>query len=188
MAACRDASGVGVGGRGLGGQAGDREDGALGGLHDRFVGGAHTLLHGGGKGLGVALVQALHLLGDAAKQQRQNDAGVAARGAQQGGSHTVGRGGHGVKILFPELGRGPLHGQAHIGAGVPVGNREDVQIVDGLDIGLQSGIGTQDALLEGRRVYHISQISVPPVSTQPMIVSIYTSTRRTGTPADRDSL
>ena len=146
---------------GLGGQAGDGEDRALGGLHDGLVGGVHALLHSGGEGARVRLVQALELFGNAAKQQAQNHAGVAARRAQQGGGHAVSRGGDGGKLILPQLHGGLFHGQAHVGAGVAVRNGKNVQIIDGLDIGLQRGIGAQDAFFEGRGVYHISQVTVP---------------------------
>ena len=69
--------------RAIRGEAGDGEDRALGRLHHRVVGSAHALLHGGGKGAAVRSDAALEALGHSAEEQRENDAGVAARAAQQ---------------------------------------------------------------------------------------------------------
>ena len=52
--------GLGCGG---GGQAGDGENGALGGLHDRLVGGPDPLVEGGGKGDTVGGVHLLQTFG-----------------------------------------------------------------------------------------------------------------------------
>ena len=147
--------------RGLGGQARDREDGPLGGLHDGLVGGVDALLQGGGKALCVGLMQPFELAGDPAKQQAQDDAGVSARGPQKSGGHAVGGGGDGGKLALSQLHGGLLHGEPHVRAGVAVRDGEDVQVVDDLHVGLQRGVGTQDALLEGRGVYHISQVINP---------------------------
>ena len=69
--------------RAVRGEAGNGEDRALGRLHHRVVGSAHALLHGGGKGAAVRGDAALEALGHSAEEQRENDAGVAARAAQQ---------------------------------------------------------------------------------------------------------
>ena len=63
--------------------AGDGQDGALGRLHDGLVGGLHTLGQGGGKLIAVGALELLQILGKAAKQKGSDDAGIAARAAQQ---------------------------------------------------------------------------------------------------------
>ena len=55
--------------RALGGQTGDGEHRALGGLHHRAVGGGHALLHGGGQLGAVRLRRALEHLAHAPEQQ-----------------------------------------------------------------------------------------------------------------------
>ena len=37
---------------------------------------------------------------------------------------------HGGGLLLPQLGGGGADGQAHVGARVPVGDREDVELID----------------------------------------------------------
>ena len=91
-----------------------------------------TLLKCGGKRRAVGLLAALELLGDAAEEKRQNDAGVAARAAQQRGRRD--RGGlidrRGLDLL--ELLRRGLDGKTHVRARVAVGNGEYIQIIDSL--------------------------------------------------------
>ena len=182
----------GLGGflRGGGGQAGNGEDGALGGLHDGLVGGLHAVDHGGGKFIGAGGLQILQPLGDAAEQQAEDDAGVAARAAQQRGGHAGGGLGDGVEISLFQLLGGAAEGQAHVGAGIAVRHGKDVQLVDGLHVTVKRRVGAQDHFLEGGGVDIISQVLLPPgiSGAYPIIVSIYTSTFFTGTPVERCSL
>jgi len=67
----------------LGSETRNGQDRALGGLHHGVIRRGDTLLKRGGKRRAVGLLAALELLGDAAEEKRQNDAGVAARTAQQ---------------------------------------------------------------------------------------------------------
>ena len=76
--------------RGVRREAGDGEDRALGGLHDGLIGGLDAGGQRGGKIAAVGLLHALERLGKAAEQQREDDAGVAARTAQQRGGRDVG--------------------------------------------------------------------------------------------------
>ena len=55
------------------GDARNRENGALGGLHHGFVGRFHAGVKGGGEFDGVGLVDPCELLGKAAKQKRGDD-------------------------------------------------------------------------------------------------------------------
>ncbi len=142
--------------RGLrGGQAGDGEDGALGGLHHRLVGGGHAVVEGGGKGRAVGGVPLLQPLGHAPEQQGQDHAGVPPGPPQQGGG--VGGGGlpDGLGGLLPGLGGGGADGEGHIGARVPVGDGEHVQLVDGLLLGVDGGGGVHNHALEQRAVNDI---------------------------------
>ena len=135
-------AGAALGGlaRRSGGQAGDGEDGALGGLHHGLVGGLHALVHGPGELLGPGAFHALEALGDAPEQQAQNHAGVAPGAPQHGAGHAVRRGGHVVKVPLAKLGGGVVDGKPHVGAGIAVRHGEHVQIVDGLDLGLQGRV------------------------------------------------
>ena len=68
------------------------------------------------------------------------------------------RSGDRVKVLLAELGRRVVDGQTHVGAGVPVGDGEDVQVVDGLDIGVQCRIRAEDHFLEGCGIDIVSHV------------------------------
>ena len=139
-------------------QAGDGEDGALGGLHHRLVGGGHAEVQGDGQIATVDAVLVLDRLGKAAEEQGQNDAGVAPGAPQQGGG--VGGGGlaHGVGLLLAQLRRGGAEGQAHVGAGVPVGHGEDVQFVDLLLLQIEGGRRVNHGLGKRRSVNALSHI------------------------------
>ena len=118
---------------GLGGsQTGNGQDGALGGLHDGLVSCIHATLQGIGPQHAVADLVPLEGLGDAAHQQGQNHAGVAASAPQHGGGRNL-RGGVQLRVLrFAQVGCGRVDGHGDIGAGVSVGNRENVQFVQRL--------------------------------------------------------
>ena len=119
---------------GLGGpsraQPGDGEDGALGGLHHRLVGGGHAVIQGDGEIGAVGGILVLQGLAKAPEEQGEDDAGVAPSPPQQGGGVGVGGGPHRGPGFFPQLGGGGADGKAHIGARIPVGDREDVELVD----------------------------------------------------------
>ena len=153
---------------GLRTQTADGEDRALGRLHDGFVGGVHTGGDGGGKLCGVCVLAALEGLGDPAEQQRQDDAGVAARTAQQGACGAVGHGTDGVGLLAAELDGGGVHRQAHVRAGVTVRNREDVELVDALFVFFQCRIRAQEHLPKRCGINNFSQICTPPTGEMKM--------------------
>ena len=135
--------------RALGGQTGHGEHRALCGLHHRTVGGGHALLHGGGQLCAVRLRHALQSLAHAAEQQGQNDAGVAAGTPQQAGCRDLGRLLHGGGLILAQLVHRRLDGQAHVGAGVAVGHRKNVEVVDGLFLLCDARGAEGDHLLEG---------------------------------------
>ena len=153
---------------GLRTQTADGEDRALGRLHDGFVGSVHTGGDGGGKFGGVCVLAALEGLGDPAEQQRQDDAGVAARTAQQGAGGAVGHGADGVGLLAAELDGGGVHRQAHVRAGVTVRNREDVELVDALFVFFQCRIRAQEHLPKRCGINNFSQICTPPTGEMKM--------------------
>ena len=148
-------------GSGLGREAGNGENGSLGGLHDGLVSGGNTVGHGAGELHGPCGVKALEPLGDPAEQQGQNHAGVAARTAQHGAGHTVGRGGNTVKVFLAQFRRGVVDGEAHVGAGVAVRYREHVQVVDGLDIFMQCRIRAENHLFKSCGINIVFQ-DIPP--------------------------
>ncbi len=114
----------------LRGNAGHRQDGALGGLHDGLVGGLHALFQGGDQIIGAGLLLALEGLGEAAEQQAGDDTRVAAGAPQHGRGGGLGGIGHrAVRAQGFQLPDGCAYGHAHVGAGVAVRHREDVQLV-----------------------------------------------------------
>ena len=148
--------------RGIRRKAGDREDRALGGLHDGLIGGLDAGGQRGGKIAAVGLLQALERLGKAAEQQREDDAGIAARTAQQRGGRDVGGFGERDVRLAAKLGRGCAEGHAHVGAGVAVRHGENVQFVDLLLFKLDGSRGGADHAAKGRAVKSLSQKETPP--------------------------
>ena len=114
----------------------DGEDGALSGVHHRAVGALRPHREARGqvrrRGRGFPLQGPAH----APEKHREDHAGVAPGRPE----HGLGRFGGAVPQRHLR-GEGdlkdPLNGHGHIGAGVPVGHRKYVHIVDGLAVGLQ---------------------------------------------------
>jgi hypothetical protein len=116
--------------------AGHGEDGALDRRADRGVAGVGGRRHGGGDGLGTAVVGAgAGEVGDVGPEHLAEDhAGVAARAHERGPCEErhalleaevgVGRAG-GAQLVA-----GGRDGEEHVGAGVAVGDRVDVEGVD----------------------------------------------------------
>ena len=114
----------------LGSQAGDGQNGALGGLHNGFVSSLNAHLQGVGQVFGAGLILALQGLGEATEQQAGNNAGVAAGAAQHGGSSGLAGFGHGAGVgQSLQFAAGGADGHAHVCAGVAIGHRENVQLV-----------------------------------------------------------
>ena len=119
-----------AGGSFLRSHAGHGQDGALGGLHDGLVSALDALLERRDDVGGVGLLLALQSLGEAAEQQAGDDAGVAARTAQHGGGSGLGGLADGAAVVQSfQLTDGGTDGHAHVGAGVAIGDGEDVQLV-----------------------------------------------------------
>lgn len=120
-------------------QAGNCENGALSGLHDRFVGGVHALLEGVGPQDAVALRGPFQSLGNAAEQQAQDDAGVAPRSPQHGGGGNGSRLFQGGVFGLLQVCHSGVDGHGHVGTGVAVRHREHVQLVDRLLVDFNRG-------------------------------------------------
>ena len=140
----------------------DGEYGALGGLHDGLVRRVHAGGHGLGEEQGVGLAAALELLGKAAEEQAEYDAGVAARAAQHGAGRGVRRGAEGGIVALAELRRRGAHGEGHVSAGVAVGDGEDVELVDELPVLFQRGAGAEYHVSKKRRIDVFFQEALPP--------------------------
>ena len=148
---------------GLGrGQPGNRQDGALGGLHNRLIGGIHALLKGLGPQYAVAYLRPLQLPGQAPEQQGQNHAGVAPGAPQHGGSGNLGRGIELRILRLAQVGGRGVDGHGHIGAGIAVGNREHVQFIEILLVDLDRGGGTDDHSSQLCPVDGLPQLFTPP--------------------------
>ena len=116
----------------------DGEDGALGRLHHRPVGDRRRLGERRGHAGRVELRALRHSLGEAAEDLREDHPAVAAgahqRAVRRRGEHRVGgiRRGGVARLLHRRAQR-----QVHVRAGVAVGDREDVEVVDLLLVGLE---------------------------------------------------
>ena len=156
-----------------GGKAGNGEYGALRGLHNCLVCRVHAVGQRAGEFRRACGLDALEAAGYPAEQQRQDNAGVAARAAQQRGCDAGGRGVDCVEALFPQLGGGAVHGKAHVGAGIAVGDGENVKIVDYLNIVAERGVRAEHHFLERRSVNIFSQVKhLRGKLAYPIIVSI----------------
>ena len=113
----------------LGRNTGYREDCALSRLHDRLVGSLNAFVECKGKIRTGCLGAGLEVLGHAAEQERQDDARVAARAAQQSGCRGAARLGEIRRLQLSHFSLGRRHGQRHIGSCITVRYREDVQLV-----------------------------------------------------------
>ena len=165
----------------LGSQTGHGQHRTLGGLHDSAVSGGDALVHRVSQCNTVRLGHALEHLGHAAEQQGQNDAGVTAGTTQQAAGSNLGGLLHGGGLMLLQLGYRRLNGQGHIGTRVAIGDREHVQIINGLLLIGDAGGTKQHHLLEGAAVdslYHF--LCAPPQAL--LTESTQTFTSRTSTP------
>ena len=114
----------------LRGNACNREDGALGGLHNGLISALDTLLQSLDNVGSGGFLLAFQRLGEAAEQQAGDNTGVAACAAQHGGSSGLGSLTHGAAVVQCfQLAHRSTHGHAHVGASVAIRNRENVQLV-----------------------------------------------------------
>ena len=122
----------------------DGEDRALDGVHDRLVGG----IAGGGQGAGqvgpAGRRRPAQALAQPPQHLGEDDARVAPGPHQRpvadglaGGRHVVG--------AFVEAGHHRLQGEGHVGAGVAVGHRVDVEPVEPVLVGPQGVTEADDA-------------------------------------------
>ena len=121
---------LGLPGAGLGGDAGDGQNCALGRLHDGLVGHPHAVAQRFGETGSVQLLLALEGFGEAAKEEGENDPGVAACAAEQCRGGGVGCLGEAGGVELAEVARCGAHGHAHIGPGIAVRNGKHVELID----------------------------------------------------------
>ena len=140
-------------------QTGNGQNGALCGLHNSLVGVLHAGLHGGGKALAGGLLCALEALGDAAEQQRKDDARVAPGAPQQRGGGDVGSLGQRGIFGALQICDCVVERHAHIRAGISVGYGEDVQLVDMVLVDFNGGRSADYHAPECRSVDCLSQMS-----------------------------
>ena len=157
--------------RRLGREAGDCEYGALGGLHDRLVRRVHAVVERAGKFHRARRFHTFQALCNAAEQKREDNAGIAARAAQQPGRNAVRRLVDGCKAALSQLVCGVVERKAHIRAGIAVGHGENVQLVYLLYIRVERRVRAQYHLFERGGIDIIFQTKVPP-GAYPIIVSI----------------
>ena len=136
----------------VGGNAGHGQDRALRRLHHGLVGRLDAAAQGHRQLLARAGLYALQGLGEAAEQQREDDAGIAARAAQHGRSRDIGGLRQRDAARLAQIGCRCVQRHAHVRAGVAVGDGEDVQLVDLLFVDLDGGSGAEDHFLKGRSV------------------------------------
>ena len=132
----------------LGRQTGNGQHRTLGGFHHRAVSRGDAFLHGGGQRRAVRFGQPLEGFGHAAEEKRQDHAGVAPGAAQQTACRDLGGIVDGFGVGLFQFGAGGLDGQTHVGAGVTVRHRENVQVVDGLLLSGNAGRAEQHHILE----------------------------------------
>ena len=145
-----------------GGEAGDGENGTLGGLHNGLVRRVNARGHGRGEFHAVSSLRALEALGDAAEQKREDNAGVSARAAKQGGGHAVCGLVDGGELALAQFGGGVVESEAHVGAGVPVRHGENVELVNGLYICMERRVRAQYHFFERGGINIFFQICLPP--------------------------
>ena len=144
------------------GNAGHRQDGALGGLHHGLIGSGSALFQALSQNGAVSGAGVLHALGNAAEQQRGDNTGVAAGTAEQSaGSDLQGAAQSGVFQLVQLLGS-VVQGHGHIGAGVAIGHREDVEGVDFLNTVCNGSSCRQDHFFIGFAIDHFRHYYLPP--------------------------
>ena len=146
----------------LGSQAGDGQHGALGGLHHRAVGGGHALLHSRSQKDRVGSPVALEDLGHTPEEEGEDDAGVAPGSPEEGSGGSGGGLSQVFGVALFQLGGGGADGEAHVGAGVAVGDGEYVEVVDLLLLQRDSGGAVEDHPLELDTIDRLYHLSVKP--------------------------
>ena len=153
----------GGGGGSLGAHAGDGQHGALSGLHHRFVRGGDPHLKRLGDVGGRGLLLAGKGLREAAEEQRGDDPAVAPRAPQHAGGGGLAGGLDGAVVgQRREIPLRRADGHAHVGAGVPVGHREDVQLIHLTALVGDAVRAADHAVSQNRTFYHL--VSTPNLS------------------------
>ena len=146
-----------------GSQSGDGENGALGRLHNRLVGRVHALLKRLCPQNAVTVGASLELPGDTPEQQGQNHAGVAPGTPEHSGSGNF-RGSAQIRVIrLAQVSGGGGDGHGHIRAGIAVGHREHIQLVQGLLVVFNGGCRADNHSAQIRAVDCLFQDSFPPI-------------------------
>ena len=114
----------------------DRQNGPFLGVLNGFVGFFDAALEGGLDLAGVRFLQAFEPAGNAPEEQRQDDAGIAPRGAEELRRDLCRNGFYGKIRIGQGVDR--RDGHAHVAAGIAVRDGIDVQMVDLVASALQS--------------------------------------------------
>ena len=150
----------------LRGHPGHGENGAFGGLHHRLIGGVHPNGQRLGQILAAGLGLPLQALGKAPEQQGEDHARVAPGSPQEGRSRNLRRLFHRWILQKLQLPLARANGHGHISAGIPVGNREHVQLVHRLlPIGNIVGAGDH-GLCQYASFYHVDALLCRPKRAQ----------------------
>jgi len=109
---------------------GNGEDRALDGLRKRGAGSGDRIFHRDREFEGIDRIAVPHIMGKAAQHLRENHARIAARAEQ--GAVSSGKGYDRERLIFDlmSLGQRRPDGQIHIGAGIPIGDRKHVEVVE----------------------------------------------------------
>ena len=118
----------------------DGQDGAFHGYGDGLISVFHSAFHGFFEGLQVCFPDAGKSPRNTGKNAREDDAGISA-GAHE---HPLRNGFRSFADRAGLHAASGLQGHKHIVARIPVGDGEDVQVVDGLAMGIQPGAAAAD--------------------------------------------
>ena len=116
----------------------DGEHGAFHRLGDGGVAGLGAGGEGISEGCRISGLDILEALGKAGEELGEDDAAVAAGPEEGATGGFLGDGGEGGGVYGLQAGIHGLHSEEHVGAGVAIGNREDVEGVNGVAVPLQA--------------------------------------------------
>ena len=116
----------------------DGEHGTFDGLGDGGVAGLGAGGEGISEGSRVGGLDVLEALGESGKELREDDAAVAAGTEEGAAGGFLGDGGEGGGVYGLQAGIHGLHGEEHVGAGVAIGNGEDVEGVNDVAVPLKA--------------------------------------------------
>ncbi len=122
---------------------GDGEDSPLGGLHNGLIRGFHPHTERRREIGATCLALTLESLGKAAEQQGENHPGIAPGAPEKGRGGGIGGFADGGILQAGQFPGGGGQGHRHIGTRVPIGDRENIQLVDRL-LFLAQAVGRGD--------------------------------------------